>query len=58
MEFEFVDGNEGGAFVATEKVVQFLRAHLAKNEVAAAVRLYEDSGAGCADALLDETKSA
>lgn len=58
MEFEFIAGDEGGAFVATEKVVQFLRTHLAKGEVAAAVRLYEDSGAGCADALLNEAKSA
>ncbi len=60
MEFEFIDGDEaeGGAFVATEKVVQFLRTHLAKGEVPAAVRLYEDSGANCAEALLNEAQSA
>ncbi len=56
MEFEFIEGRE--SFVATDKVVTFLRNHLAKGEVQLAARLYEDSGAGCAPDLLAEAKSA
>lgn len=59
MEFEFIDGdNDGGAFVATNKVVQFLRAHIARGEVEAAARLYEDSGSAVVDELLAEAKVA
>ncbi len=60
MEFEFIDegGDEGGAFVATSKVVQFLRTHLARGEVEAAARLYEETGANVAQDLLADTKTA
>ncbi|MFH1811549.1 MAG: cyclic nucleotide-binding domain-containing protein [Pseudomonadota bacterium] len=60
MEFEFVDGGEeeGGAFVATSKVVQFLRNHLARGEVEQAARLYEETGASVTADLLAEAKSA
>ncbi len=56
MEFEFIEGKE--SFVATDKVVTFLRNHLAKGEVQAAARLYEDSGANCAPELLREGQTA
>ena len=56
MEFEFNAGSE--AFVATDKVLVFLRNHLARGEVPQAARLYEDSGATCANALLQEARSA
>ena len=59
MEFEFVEGEQGGAFVATAKVVQFLRTHLARGEVAEATRLFEDSGNDkVAAELLEEASSA
>jgi len=59
MEFEFVDGSDdSGAFVATSKVVQFLRGHIARGEVEAAARLYEETGATVAKELLAEAKSA
>ncbi|MBN2359844.1 MAG: cyclic nucleotide-binding domain-containing protein [Deltaproteobacteria bacterium] len=59
MEFEFVDGaDDSGAFVATSKVVQFLRGHIARGEVEAAARLYEETGATVAKELLAEAKSA
>ena len=56
MEFEFVQGKD--SFVATDKVVTFLRNHLAKGEVQVAARLYEDSGSTCAPELLREAQSA
>ncbi|MDP2340560.1 MAG: cyclic nucleotide-binding domain-containing protein [Deltaproteobacteria bacterium] len=57
MEFEFIEGKDG--FVATDKVLTFLRQHLAKGEVQLAARLYEDSGtAGIAPGLLREATSA
>jgi len=56
MEFEFNAGSE--AFVATDKVLVFLRNHLARGEVQQAARLYEDSGANCAHALLQEARSS
>ena len=59
MEFDFVEDNQGaGSFVTTGKVVQFIRSHLARNEIQQAVRLYEQAGPGTADALLDDAKSA
>lgn len=56
MEFEFIEGKEN--FVATDKVVTFLRNHLAKGEVQLAARLYEDSGANCATELLRDAQSS
>jgi CRP/FNR family cyclic AMP-dependent transcriptional regulator len=56
MEFEFIEGQ--GNFVATDKVLVFLRQHLARGEVQLAARLYEDSGANCASDLLREAQSA
>ena len=56
MEFEFVEGRD--AFVATDKVVGFLRQHLARGEVQAAARLYEDTGAACVPDLLREAQTA
>jgi tetratricopeptide (TPR) repeat protein len=44
--------------VATDKVVTFLRTHLARGEVQLAARLYEDSGAACAPELLREASSS
>ncbi len=56
LEFEFVEGRD--AFVATDKVVGFLRQHLARGEVQAAARLYEDTGSSCATELVREAQSA
>lgn len=57
MEFEFIEGQDN--FVATEKVLVFLRTHLARGEVQLAARLYEDSaGPQTANDLLREAKSA
>jgi tetratricopeptide (TPR) repeat protein len=56
MEFEFIEGKD--SFVATDKVVTFLRTHLARGEVQAAARLYEDAGAACAPDLLREAMTA
>ena len=57
MEFEFIEGN--GNFVATDKVLVFLRTHLARGEVQQAARLYEDSaGPQTATDLLREASSA
>ncbi len=58
MEFEFIENDTGGSFVATDKVVAFLRQHLAKGEVADAVRLYEDMGQNVVDELLAEARVA
>jgi|GEM_PF-315584 len=60
MEFEFIDegGEGGGSFVATDKLVQFLRSHLAKGEIEFAVRLYEDAGAAVGASLIEEAKTA
>ncbi len=59
MEFDFVDGGqEGGQFVTTGKVAQFIRTHLARKEVEHAARLYEQSAAGVAAVLLEDAKSA
>lgn len=60
MEFEFIEGADdgGGSFVATAKVVQFLRNHLARGEVDHAARLYEDTGAAVAPELVTEARSA
>jgi tetratricopeptide (TPR) repeat protein len=54
MEFEFIEGSD--SFVATDKIVGFLRQHLARGEVAAAARLYEDAGSACAAELLQEAR--
>jgi tetratricopeptide (TPR) repeat protein len=56
MEFEFVEGRD--SFVATDKVVGFLRQHLARGEVPAAARLYEDTGAACVPDLMREAQTA
>ena len=59
MEFEFIESDDGsGGFVTTSKVIQFLRAHIARGEVEAAARLYEDSGANFLEELLAEAKVA
>lgn len=59
MEFEFIDGDDGnGSFVTTSKVVQFLRGHIARGEVEAAARLYEDGGASVVAELLAEAEVA
>ena len=56
MEFEFIEGKDN--FVATDKVVTFLRNHVARGEVQLAARLYEDSGANCAAELLRDAQLA
>ncbi len=56
MEFEFVEGQNN--FVATEKIVQFIRGHLGKGEIQQAAQLYEDKGAGCGPHLLKDLASS
>ncbi|MEW5855119.1 MAG: cyclic nucleotide-binding domain-containing protein [Myxococcota bacterium] len=58
LEFEFQGDDEAGSFVATGKITQFLRNHLAKGEVQQAARLYESAGPDTATVLIDEAKSA
>lgn len=58
MEYEFSDSGEGGQFLATGKVVTFLRAHLAKGEIDLAVALYESCVENVGDALMLEFKIA
>lgn len=57
MEYEFSD-NEGGQFLATGKVVAFLRSYLAKGEIDQAVELYESCVENVGDALFMEFKVA
>lgn len=57
MEYEFSD-QEGGQFLATGKVVAFLRSYLAKGEIDQAVALYESCVENVGDALFLEFKVA
>lgn len=58
MEFEFVEGDSGGSFVTTDKVLNFIRTHLARGEVQDAMRLYESAAAGTAEELLRDAQSS
>ncbi|MBX7096658.1 MAG: cyclic nucleotide-binding domain-containing protein [Myxococcaceae bacterium] len=57
-EFDFVDGDDGGQFVLVGGPMVTLRVHLAKGEVDAAVRLYEETGAVVRAELLTEAETA
>ncbi len=57
-EFDFVDGDAGGQFVLMAGPMVQLRQLLARGEVDAAVRLYEDTGAVAREQLLTEAESA
>ncbi len=59
MEWEFTagDGNDG-QFMPTGKVIEFLRSHLAKGEVDAAVQLYESCVEGVGAQLWTEFSNA
>lgn len=60
MEFDFVDdgANTGGAFVVTSKAATFIRTHLARGEVEAAARLYEQTGGAIGAELLSDAQTA
>lgn len=60
MEWEFSEGSEtpDGHFMATGKVVSFLRAHLAKNEIEQAVALYESCAQSVGDQVWNEFEAA
>jgi tetratricopeptide (TPR) repeat protein len=59
MEWEFTEGDGAdGQFMPTGKVVEFLRAHLARGEIDAAVKLYESCVDGVGDQLWAEFVSA
>ncbi len=58
IEFEFLgEGDEGGNFVATAKVIPMLTTLLAKGEIEEAMRLYEGSEASVAASLLEQCKT-
>ena len=58
MEWEFSESNEGGNFMATGKVVTFLRNHLARGEMEKALGLYESCAENVGDEMLLEFPTA
>lgn len=59
MEWEFTEGDgSDGQFMPTGKVIEFLRTHLARGEIDAAVELYESCVDGVGGQLWDEFVSA
>lgn len=59
MEWEFTEGDgDDGQFMPTGKVIEFLRTHLARGEIDAAVGLYESCVEGVGDQLWAEFVSA
>ncbi len=59
MEWEFTEGDgNDGQFMPTGKVIEFLRQHLAKGEVDAAVELYESCVESVGDQLWGEFENA
>jgi tetratricopeptide (TPR) repeat protein len=59
LEWEFTEGDgNDGQFMPTGKVIEFLRQHLAKGEVDAAVALYESCVEGVGDQLWNEFVNA
>jgi tetratricopeptide (TPR) repeat protein len=59
MEWEYTEGDgNDGQFMPTGKVIEFLRSHLAKGEVDAAVELYESCVEGVGDQLWSEFVNA
>lgn len=58
MEYEFSDNQGGGQFLASGKVVAFLRNYLAKGEIDQAVALYESCVENVGDALFSDFKVA
>jgi tetratricopeptide (TPR) repeat protein len=58
MEWEFTDDGESGQFMATGKVINILRGHLARGEVDAAVALYESCVQNVGDAIWNEFTGA
>lgn len=57
-DFDFVEGEGGGQFVMVGGPMVQLRQLLARGDIDAAVRIYEDSGAIVRDELLTEAKTA
>ncbi|MCK6547261.1 cyclic nucleotide-binding domain-containing protein [Myxococcota bacterium] len=59
MEWEFSEGGESdGQFMATGKVINFLRGHLARGEIDAAVSLYESCVQDVGETLWGEFQAA
>lgn len=58
LEFDFVDDDSGGQFVAVGGGFAPIRQLVSRGEIDAAVRLYEDSGGGARQSLLDDAVSA
>ncbi len=58
LEFEFLDDGQGGQLVPIGGPVAQLRGLLAKGEIDSAVRLYEETGGGARDGLLQEVTAA
>ena len=57
-DFDFVDDDSGGRFVAVGGPLLQLKAHLARGDIDAAVALYEETGGAARDGLIEEAKSA
>jgi tetratricopeptide (TPR) repeat protein len=58
VEFDFVDGDNGGQFVPVGGPIHQLRALLARGEVETAVRIYEETGGAARNDLLTEASTA
>ena len=57
-EFDFVEDDSGGRFVAVGGPLLQLRALLAQGDIDAAVALYEETAGSARDGLIEEAKSA
>lgn len=57
-DFDFVDGDDGGQFVLVGGPMVQLRQLLARGDIDAAVRIYEDTGAIVRNELLSESLTA
>lgn len=58
LDFDFVDDDSGGRFVAAGGNFQQVRQLVAKGEIDTAVRVYEDSGGSIREELIQEAVSA
>ncbi|MDQ3263732.1 MAG: cyclic nucleotide-binding domain-containing protein [Myxococcota bacterium] len=58
LDFDFVDDDSGGRFVAVGGSFQQVRQLVAKGEIDTAVRVYEDSGGNIREDLIQEAVSA
>ncbi|MBL9037368.1 MAG: tetratricopeptide repeat protein [Archangium sp.] len=58
MDFDFIEGSDGGQFVLVGGPLVQLRQLLAKGDIEVAVKTYEDTGGAARDGLLAEASTA